>query len=85
MFDSTLGRSVAGNVVNIGSACDIRQPQMQSTITTLTWSFLAPAGNFLNIGSDWYKAGAKKSGAGLVATGPYIHSMRPNYLGDWLR
>jgi steroid 5-alpha reductase family enzyme len=43
------------------------------------------AGTALNSGSDWYKAGAKAAGGGLVTTGPYSWSLRPNFLGDWLR
>lgn len=42
-------------------------------------------GTALNSGSDWYKAGAKAAGGGMVTTGPYSWSLRPNYLGDWLR
>jgi hypothetical protein len=44
-----------------------------------------PPGTALNSGSDWYKAGAKAAGGGMVTTGPYSWSLRPNYLGDWLR
>ena len=50
-------------------------------LDTCVW----PAGTALNSGSDWYKAGAKAAGGGMVTTGPYSWSLRPNYLGDWLR
>lgn len=43
------------------------------------------AGGTLNAGSDWYKAGAKAAGAGMVTTGPYTYSLRPNYFADWIR
>lgn len=42
-------------------------------------------GTAINAGSDWYKAGAKAAGGSMVKTGPYTWSLRPNYLGDWLR
>lgn len=47
--------------------------------------FTSVLGGTLNAGSDWYKAGAKAAGAGLVTTGPYTYSMRPNYFADWIR
>lgn len=43
------------------------------------------AGSAINIAADFYKAGAKNAGQGLVAGGPYTFSLRPNYFGDWLR
>ena len=56
-----------------------------SLISPSSANSVSPSGTALNAGSDWYKAGAKAAGGGMVTTGPYSWSLRPNYLGDWLR
>ena len=39
------------------------------------------AGSAINVAADFYKAGAKDAGAGLVTTGPYRLAIRINYFG----
>ena len=39
------------------------------------------AGSAVNVAADFYKAGAKDAGAGLVTTGPYRLAIRINYFG----
>ncbi len=39
------------------------------------------AGSAINVAADFYKAGAKDAGAGLVTTGPYRLAIRINYSG----
>ena len=43
------------------------------------------AGTVVNVASDFYKAGAKAAGAGLVKGGPFRLAVRLNYLGDIVR
>lgn len=39
----------------------------------------------MNAACDFYKAGAKSAGAGLVKTGPFKFAVRLNYFGELLR
>ena len=39
------------------------------------------AGSIVNAASDFYKAGAKSAGGGLVKTGPFKFAVRLNYFG----
>lgn len=39
----------------------------------------------MNVAADFYKAGAKVAGAGLVKTGPYKFAIRLNYFGELFR
>ena len=36
----------------------------------------------MNAASDFYKAGAKSAGAGLVKSGPFEFAVRLNYFGE---
>ena len=45
------------------------------------WHEAQRAGSAVNVAADFYKAGAKDAGAGLVTTGPYRLAIRINYFG----
>jgi hypothetical protein len=46
-------------------------------------SMVLSAGSVINVAADFYKAGAKASGAGLVTSGPYRLAIRLNYFGEF--
>lgn len=48
----------------------------------LTGRLTAPSGSSVNVACDFYKAGAKLAGAGLVKTGPFQYAIRLDYFGE---
>jgi hypothetical protein len=79
--------AVVGAAYALPGALALRNEAPFSPVAAAACTAAFVLGSLTNAAADFYKAGAKDSGAGAgaVTGGPYTHLAHPNWLGDWIR
>jgi hypothetical protein len=79
--------AVVGAAYALPGALALRNEAPLSPVAAAACTAAFVLGSLTNAAADFYKAGAKDSGAGpgAVTGGPYTHLAHPNWLGDWIR